>query len=212
MKNLLKNIIPGNNIITTSFILLILPSCKNIFPDKNVRKSSENHVNGSFLIHIVSVRQGDEEKFIDYMKSVYFPVWYNLKDRGRLYETSVFQIKTMDTLQTEIPSKNFLILIHLAPEALSDHLPEAAKNFHFSFTAFETEKIISITDDGASWNQVHISGDYPEYLELDCNSLYTDLFYEEFSIDLDSIWDLLLDIRELPANYSRHIIKELHVH
>ena len=283
---------PGNNIIAAIFILLILPSCKNIFPDKNVGKSSESHINGLFLIHIISVRHGDEEKFIDHMKSVYLPVWYDLQDAGKLYETSVFQIKTVDSFQTEIPSKDFLILIHLTPEMLTEHIPEAdidlkefrldnksyftalrseimtptpssffpmrvshnyerveeidffvefihvnnspedlkqyrslmssyfgpangilvEKDFLFSFTAFETERVISITDDEASWNQIHISGDYPEYLDLNWDSLYTDLFGKEFSVNLDSLWDLLPDIEELPPYYSGHFIKELHVH
>jgi len=277
--------------IIVSFMILSLMGCQNKTSENKLLKSSDNHNNGLFLIHIVSVQPGDEDKFIDHLDSVYFPAWSELKDRGKLYEASVFQTKTLDSLQDEAPSKDFLILIHLTSDPLTENLSEAEtelrefqlydksyfsvirseimaptkdsyfpvttshdyerveeidffvefidvndspedlelyrylmssyfgpvngilveKNLLFSFTAFETEKVISNTDDEASWNQIHISGDFPEYLDLNWDSLYTDLFRREFSLDLDSIWDLLPDIRELPPYYSGHFIKELHV-
>lgn len=278
--------------LIVSFMILSLIACHNKSTENKILKSSENSNTGLFLIHIVSVRHGEEKKFIDHLDSMYLPAWSDLHNRGKIYETSVFQIKTLDSLQTETPSKDFLILIHLSPNTFTEHLPEAEielkefqlydksyfsvirseimaptkdsyfpmtashdyerveeidffvefidvnnspedleqyhslmssyfgpangilveKNLVFSFMAFETKKVISITDDKSSWNQIHISGDYPEYLDLNWDSLYTDLFRKELSLDLDSIWDLLPGIRELPPYYSGHFIKELHLH
>jgi len=292
MKKLLKYVVQRIGILAVIFILSISYSCKNRIPDKEAGNISEKHNNGLFMVRLISVRDQSEEEFVDHLKRMNLPVWSDLHKRGRLLETTVFQIHTPDSLQTEDPPGNFLILIHLSPETLPEQLLEAEmesiniqsphktffpvirselmvptpnsyypvltsknyerveeveffvefidvnnspedldlyrqlmssyfgpsngiliqKNLAFSFTAFETREIISNTDNEASWNQIHIGGDYPEYLDLNWDSLYSDLFRTEFQeVDLDSIWDLLLPIRELPPYYSGHFIKELHL-
>jgi hypothetical protein len=292
MNKLLKYIVERIGILAAVFFLSILPCCKNRNPDKKAGYILGNHDIGLFLVRVISVMDGSEKDFVDHLKKMYLPVWSDLHKKGRLHETSVFQIHTPDSLQTEDPPGNFLILIHLSPETLPKQLLEAEmesiniqsphktffpvirselmvptpnsyypvlnsrnyerveeveffvefidvnnspedldlyrqlmssyfgpsngiliqKNLVFSFTAFETREIISNTDNEASWNQIHIGGDYPEYLDLNWDSLYSDLFRTEFQeVDLDSIWDLLPPIRELPPYYSGHFIKELHL-
>lgn len=292
MQNILKSIKPSGIILIVSLIILLLPACQNRFSQERDGKGSENLDKDLFVVRIVSVQTGTEKKYIDHLNSMFLPVWSDLLKKGRLLETCVFQIETLDSLQTEDPPRNFLILTHLPPGTLPELLLKAEmeskniqspdeiffsvirsevmvptpnsyfpvttstgyerveeidffvefidvnnsrkdlelyrhlmssyfgpangilveENIMLNFMAFETVQVLSNNDNDASWNQIHISGDFPEYINLNWDSLYTDLFRKEFSVDLDSIWDLLPDIRELPPYYSGSFIKKLHIH
>jgi hypothetical protein len=57
--------------IIVSFMILSLMGCQNKTSENKLLKSSDNHNNGLFLIHIVSVQPGDEDKFIDHLDSIW---------------------------------------------------------------------------------------------------------------------------------------------
>lgn len=81
----------------------------------------------------------------------------------------------------------------------------------YSFIALETIQVFHQVEGLGSWNQIHISGDFPEYKTLDWDSLYTHLFRESLSVELDSVWALLPKTRDWPPYYSGRLIKELRV-
>ena len=237
MQNSLKYIKPSAIIFIASFMIFSLPACQNKLSENRARKGSENWNNGLFIVRLVAVREGSEKtlpeqlfesekeiKDIHFNETTFFTVirsevmvptlnsYYPMMTLNN-YE----RVEEIDFLVEFIDVNNTPEDLELYRSLMSSYFGPAngiliEKNLVFSFTAFETKKVISITDDESSWNQIHISGDYPEYLDLNWDSLYTDLFRNEFSVDLDSIWDLLPDIRELPPYYSGQFIKELHVH
>jgi hypothetical protein len=81
----------------------------------------------------------------------------------------------------------------------------------YSFVALETIEVLHQVEGLGSWNQIHISGDFPEYKTLDWDSLYTHLFRESLSVELDSVWALLPQTRNWPPYYSGRLIEELRV-
>ena len=80
-----------------------------------------------------------------------------------------------------------------------------------SFVALETIEVFHEIEGLGSWNQIHISGDFPEYKTLDWDSLYTHLFRQSLSVELDSVWALLPKTRDWPPYYSGRLITELRV-
>ena len=81
----------------------------------------------------------------------------------------------------------------------------------YNFIALETVEVFHQVEGLGSWNQIHISGDLPEYKTLDWDSLYTDLFRQSLSVELDSVWALLPQTRDWPPYYSGRLIQELRV-
>jgi hypothetical protein len=81
----------------------------------------------------------------------------------------------------------------------------------YSFVALETIGVLDQVEGLGSWNQIHISGDFPGYQTLDWDSLYADVFRESFSAELDSVWALLPPTRDWPPYYSGRLIQDLHV-
>ena len=77
-----------------------------------------------------------------------------------------------------------------------------------SLIALETTEVLFQAPDVSPWNQLHISGDFPEYLDLDWDSLYTDLHQRLFSVHLDSTWSQLPPIRDRPGNYRGRMVEE----
>jgi hypothetical protein len=81
----------------------------------------------------------------------------------------------------------------------------------YNFIALETIEVFQQVEGLGSWNQIHISGDFPEYKTLDWDSLYTHLFRQSLSVELDSVWALLPQTRDWPPYYSGRLIQELRV-
>jgi hypothetical protein len=79
----------------------------------------------------------------------------------------------------------------------------------YSFVALETIRVLHQVESLGSWNQIHISGDFPGYQTLDWDSLYTDVFRETLSADLDSVWALLPPTRDWPPYYRGRLIQDL---
>ena len=82
----------------------------------------------------------------------------------------------------------------------------------FSLVALETTEILFQAREVSSWNQLHLSGDLPEYSDRDWDSVYTELSQRLFSIELDSIWNQLPGIRDRPGNYQGRLLEEFWVH
>ncbi len=55
----------------------------------------------------------------------------------------------------------------------------------------ETKEVVSQFNNNMMWNEIHISGDFPEYRNINRDSLYTESFKQIFSCELDSVWALL---------------------
>ena len=55
----------------------------------------------------------------------------------------------------------------------------------------ETTEVIYKINNSLNWNQIHVSGDFPEYININWDSLYTDTFRRTFFCELDSVWSLL---------------------
>lgn len=81
-----------------------------------------------------------------------------------------------------------------------------------SFIALETTEVLFQAPRVSPWNQLHISGDFPEFLDLDWDSVYADLHQRLFSIDLDSTWSQLPPIRDRPGDYHARLVEEFRVH
>lgn len=78
-----------------------------------------------------------------------------------------------------------------------------------SFIALETTEVLSHAPGVPAWNQLHVSDNWDVDDELDWDSIYEDLFRQEFSCELDSIWDKLPPIRERPSEYSGRLVEDL---
>jgi hypothetical protein len=81
----------------------------------------------------------------------------------------------------------------------------------YNFVALETTEVLFQADGVPPWNQIHISGDFPEYKDLDWDSLYGDLFRRLFSEDLAVVWAEVPKIRETPPYYTGRLLEDLHV-
>lgn len=66
-------------------------------------------------------------------------------------------------------------------------------------------------DNRFNWNQLHISGEFSEFVDLNWDSLYTDLFRRTFSCELDSVWALLPPRLENSFDCTGRLIQELHI-
>jgi hypothetical protein len=84
------------------------------------------------------------------------------------------------------------------------------EGFLFDFVALETVEVLDRVDGLHSWNQLHVSGDLPEYGELDWDGVYEDLFRRLFTRELDSVYS---ELPEIPAfsDYSGRLVLDLHV-
>ncbi len=81
----------------------------------------------------------------------------------------------------------------------------------FNFIALETTEVVLQEVGVHPWNQIHISGDYPEYEDKDWDALYERLFQRHYSMDLDSLFETMPEIPDY-SDYSGRLIPELHVH
>jgi hypothetical protein len=82
----------------------------------------------------------------------------------------------------------------------------------FSLVALETTEVLYQEAGVSPWSQLHISGDLPEYMDLDWDSVYVDLTQRLFSADLDSLWAQMPKVADRPGNYVGRLVKELWVH
>ena len=82
----------------------------------------------------------------------------------------------------------------------------------FSLVALETTEVLYQEAGVSPWSQLHISGDLPEYMDLDWDSVYVDLTQRLFSADLDSPWAQMPKVADRPGNYVGRLVKELWVH
>jgi hypothetical protein len=71
----------------------------------------------------------------------------------------------------------------------------------FDFVALETVELIGSSDTLHPWNQLHVSGDLPEYDDLDWDAVYEDLFRRLFKRELDSVYSELPEIPSF-SDYS----------
>lgn len=80
-----------------------------------------------------------------------------------------------------------------------------------SIFMLETAEVLFQRNNRFNWNQLHISGDFPEFVDLNWDSLYTDLFRRTFSCELDSVWALLPPIMETSFDCTGKLIQDLQV-
>ena len=80
-----------------------------------------------------------------------------------------------------------------------------------SIFMLETTKLIHTNDSRFNWNQLHVSGDYPEFVDINWDSLYTDQFKRTFSCELDSVWALLPPFLDTSFDCTGTLVKDLHV-
>lgn len=121
---------------------------------------------------------------------------------------------------TEIPYLIEFIGVEDTPEALATYrrlmetyfgpengaLVEEGKLYNL--IALETTEVLFQAPGVSSWNQLHVSGDLPEYMELDWDSVYAELHQRLFSVDLDSTWRQMPPIIERPGNYKGRLLEE----
>jgi len=81
----------------------------------------------------------------------------------------------------------------------------------YNIYMMETMEVFFQMDDRLTWNQIHLSGDFPEYKDLDWDSLYTDSFVRIFSCELDSVWALLPPTLNTSFDCEGRLIERLHV-
>lgn len=77
------------------------------------------------------------------------------------------------------------------------------------FVALENVNILSDTLGAVPWNQIHISDDWDVGGEVDWDSVYVELFREEFSCDLDSLWAEVPPTDKTRADYHGRLVSEL---
>jgi hypothetical protein len=81
----------------------------------------------------------------------------------------------------------------------------------YNIFMLETAKVLFQRDNRFNWNQLHISGDFPEYVDLNWDSLYTDMFRRTFSCELDSVWALLPPIMDTSFDCTGRLVQDLYV-
>ena len=81
----------------------------------------------------------------------------------------------------------------------------------YNLYMMETREVVFQVDNRMAWNQIHLSGDFPEFINVDWDSLYTDLFRREFSCELDSIWALLPPRLNTSINCQGELLKQLSI-
>ena len=77
------------------------------------------------------------------------------------------------------------------------------------FVALEYVDILLSAPGAVPWNQIHISDDWDYSGEVSWDSVYVDLFRNEFSCDLDSLWAELPPTDKTRADYHGRLIKKL---
>jgi hypothetical protein len=75
----------------------------------------------------------------------------------------------------------------------------------------ETKEIVYQSNNNLTWNQIHISGYFPEDRNINWDLLYTVSFRNIFSCELDSIWNLLPPTLDSSFDCEGKLIQELHV-
>lgn len=125
---------------------------------------------------------------------------------------------------TEIPYLIEFIGVEDTPEALATYrrlmesyfgpengvLVEQGKLYNL--IALETTEVFFQAPEVSPWNQLHVSGDLPEFMELDRDSLYAELHQRLFSIDLDSTWSQMPPILERPGSYNGRLLEKFWDH
>ena len=81
----------------------------------------------------------------------------------------------------------------------------------YNLYMLETKEVVYQANNSMIWNQIHLSGDFPEFINVDWDSLYTDLSRKVFSCELDSVWALLPPRLNTSLNCKGKLIKQLHV-
>ena len=81
----------------------------------------------------------------------------------------------------------------------------------YNLYMMETKEVVYQADNRMAWNQIHLSGDFPEFINVDWDSLYTDLFRREFSCELDSVWALLPPRLNTSINCKGELISQLSI-
>ena len=61
----------------------------------------------------------------------------------------------------------------------------------YNIYMMETKEITFQHNDKMTWNQIHLSGDFPKFSKLNWDSLYTASFRRIISCELDSVWALM---------------------
>lgn len=102
---------------------------------------------------------------------------------------------------------NNLVNIYFGP--LNGELIREGKLYNIFM--LETEEVFFQLYDNLMWNQIHLSGDFPEHRNLNWDSLYTDSFRRIFSCELDSIWSLLPPRLSSSFYCEGQLIKNLYV-
>jgi|GEM_PF-3541676 len=80
-----------------------------------------------------------------------------------------------------------------------------------SIFMLETTDVVYQKDNRCTWNQIHLSGDFPDYKNINWDSLYTDTFRRTFLCELDSVWALLPPKLQTSFDCEGQQIKELHI-
>ena len=125
---------------------------------------------------------------------------------------------------TEIPYLIEFIGVEENPEALAAYrrlmetyfgpengvLVEEGKLYNL--IALETTEVLFQAPEVSPWNQLHVSGDLPEYMEWNWDSLYAELHQRLFSVDLDSTWSQMPRIIERPGNYNGRLLEKFWNH
>lgn len=81
----------------------------------------------------------------------------------------------------------------------------------YNIYMMETTDVVFQIDNSMTWNQIHLSGDFPEFVDINWDSLYTDLFRRTFSCELDSVWVLLPPRLKSTFDCTGILIKELYI-
>jgi hypothetical protein len=124
----------------------------------------------------------------------------------------------------EIPYLIEFIAVEDTPEALATYrrlmetyfgpengvLVEEGKLYNL--IALETTEVLFQAPGVSAWNQLHVSGDLPEYLEWNWDSLYAELHQRLFAVDLDSTWNQVPRIIERPGDYNGRLLERFWDH
>lgn len=81
----------------------------------------------------------------------------------------------------------------------------------YNIFMMETKEVVLQVNNNMMWNEIHISGDFPEYRNINWDSLYTESFRNIFSCELDSIWALLPLTLNSSFDCEGKLIQEMHV-
>jgi hypothetical protein len=77
------------------------------------------------------------------------------------------------------------------------------------FVALETTANEIGVDELVPWNQLHVSDHWDESDGIDWDTVYEDLFRQEFSCELDDLWSELPPIRDVSSEYRGRLVPDL---